>query len=94
MVREVKQAFIIMRIDGVPVNVRYEPASSVSAAARFYTIADYETFINGFYKPPDVAMYKPVKVTITYEVNEDERDAESLPEDQRCHEGHPVPAEG
>jgi hypothetical protein len=54
-------------IDGHPVNLRYEPAKSLSSAARFMDIEDYRTFINGYYKPPDASKYMPQKIRITYE---------------------------
>ena len=70
---EVKRRIIIKHIDGTPVNLRYEPVKSLSAAARFPTIEDYNAFITGYYKPVDASKYKPQVIEITYrEVPPDE----------------------
>ena len=64
---EIKHRIIMKHIDGHPVNVRYEPAKSLSSAVRFMDIEEYEAFINGYYKPPDASQYMPQKIRITYE---------------------------
>jgi hypothetical protein len=70
---ETVRRIIIKHIDGHPVNLRYEPVQSLSRAARFPTIEDYQTFITGHYKPPDTSKYEPKTIEITYrEVTEDE----------------------
>lgn len=71
MVREVKHRIILMRTDGTPLNIKYEPVKSLSAAARFTGIEDFNDFITGYYKPPDASLYMPRKIRITYE-EEDE----------------------
>lgn len=74
MVSESKIRVVIRRTDGVYVNIKYEPVKDLSRAARFMDIEDYETFINGYYKPPDASQYMAQKIKITYEeVTEDER---------------------
>lgn len=70
---EIKHRIIMKHIDGYPVNIRYEPVDSLSKAARFPTIEDYERFINGYYKPPDASQYVPQVIEISYrEVSHDE----------------------
>jgi len=69
---EVKRRIIMKRIDGVPVNLHYSPVESLSAAARFKNIEEYNNFINGYYKPSDASQYKPQKIRITYEEEEDD----------------------
>ena len=69
---EIKIRVIMKHIDGHPVNNRYEPVKSLSAAARFPTIEDYQTFITGHYRPPDASQYEPKMIEITYrELEED-----------------------
>lgn len=69
---EIKRRYIIMRIDGVPVNLKYEPVKSLSSAARFGDLDEYNAFITGFYKPIDASQYKPQEIEIIYrEVTED-----------------------
>lgn len=67
MMTETKTRIIMKRVDGVPVNLHYEPVRSLSAAARFNDIDEYNAFINGYYKPSDDSMYKPQTIRITYE---------------------------
>lgn len=69
---ETKRRIIIKRIDGVPVNLKFEPVKSLSAAARFNDIDEYNDFINGYYRPSNADMYKPHKIRITYEEEEDD----------------------
>lgn len=64
---ETKTRIIMKRIDGVPVNLRYEPVKSLAAAARFHDVEEYDAFISGYYGPPDMALYKPQPIRITYE---------------------------
>lgn len=63
---EVKRRIIIKRIDGVPVNARYEPVKSLSQAARFNDIDEYNAFITGFYKPTDATQFFPQEIEISY----------------------------
>ena len=69
---ETKQRIIITRVDGVPVNLRFEPVKSLSQAARFHDIDEYESFMNGYYKPDKPELYKPGKLRITYELESEE----------------------
>ncbi|MFD0673958.1 hypothetical protein [Cohnella sp. GCM10027633] len=69
---EIKRRIIIKHIDGTPVNLRYEPVRSLSTAARFNDIEEYNAFITGYYKPLDATQYKPQPIKITYEVIDDE----------------------
>lgn len=70
---EIKERIVIRRLDGIYVNLKYEPVKDLSRAARFMDVEEYEHFINGYYKPPDKSMYKPQKIRIQYEeVTEDE----------------------
>lgn len=64
---ESKVRYALRRIDGVYVNIKYEPVRDLSRAARFVDIEDYEQFINGYYKPPDASQYVPQKIRISYE---------------------------
>lgn len=63
---ETVHRIIMKHIDGYPVNLRYEPVQSLARANWFHTIEDYETFINGYYKPPDASKYVPQVIEITY----------------------------
>lgn len=54
------------RRDGVPVNIKYEPAKSLSQAARFRDMDEYTAFITGYYKPPDASLYMPQWIEISY----------------------------
>ncbi|MBB6731917.1 hypothetical protein [Cohnella zeiphila] len=65
---ENKRRIILQRVDGAFVNLKLEPVNNPSAAARFNDISAYESFIYGFYGPSDPSMYKPVYLSITYEV--------------------------
>jgi len=69
---EVKRRIIIKRTDGVPVNLHYEPVKTISAAGRFNDIEAYNTFIHGYYGPTNTELYKPQKIKITYEEEEDD----------------------
>jgi len=71
MVREVKHRIIVVRTDGVPVNLHYEPVKTISAAARFNDMEGYETFMTGHFKPPDRSIYEPKRLRITYELEDD-----------------------
>lgn len=73
---EVKRRIIMKRVDGVPVNLHYEPVKSISAAARFHDIDEYNNFINGYYRPANAEMYKPQAIQITYEELEEEEDVQ------------------
>lgn len=64
---EIYNHIIIKRVDGVPVNLHYEPVKSLRSAGRWNTIEDYEAFISGYYKPADAALYRPQLIKITYE---------------------------
>lgn len=63
---EIKRRIIMKHISGVPVNNRYEPVESLSRAARFPTIEDYQRFIEGYYKPVDASQFVPVEIEISY----------------------------
>ena len=71
---EIKRRIIMKHIDGYPVNVRYKPVDSLSVAARFNNIEEYNAFITGYYKPVDASQFVPQLIEITYrEVNESEQ---------------------
>lgn len=68
---EVKKRFVLRRIDGVYVNLRYEPVKSLSKAARFMDVEEYERFITGYYKPSDPSLYKLQAIRITYQEDDE-----------------------
>ena len=79
---EIKRRIIMKHISGVPVNNRYEPVESLSRAARFPTIEDYQRFITGYYKPVDDSQFIPQEIEITYrEVSNDGESDRTIQED-------------
>jgi hypothetical protein len=91
---EIVRRHILKRKDGVPVNLHFEPVKSISKALR--VDADlFHTLMNGHFKPANPEDYYMQEIEIQYrEVYENERDDESVPEDQPCHARYPVSAEG
>lgn len=67
IITETKLRVILKRIDGVPVNIRYEPVKSLSQAVRFHNLDEVTAFLTGYYKPTDASLYKPQYIKITYE---------------------------
>jgi hypothetical protein len=64
---------IVKRIDGVYVDLHYQPVKSLRTAARFNTIEEYNTFLTGHFAPKNPDDYKPQLISITYqELIEDE----------------------
>lgn len=61
------QHIIIKRLDGVPVNLRFETVQILRRAARFNDMDGYEAFMQGYYKPTDAALYRPQLIKISYE---------------------------
>jgi hypothetical protein len=75
---ETKRRIIIQRIDGEFVNLHFQPVKTISAAARFNNIDEYDQFMNGFYGPHDPSLYRPATLKITYELeSEDDVNTES-----------------
>lgn len=75
---EVVRRHILKRIDGVPVDIRYNPVREISRAVRL-TPELFEQLMTGHFKPEDREQYYLQEIEVTYrEVTEDEREHESL----------------
>ena len=75
---EVIRRHIVKHIDGYPVNIRYEPVKSIHYALKL-TPDEFERLMTSYHKPEDRTQYylQPIE-TIHREVNENEREHESL----------------
>jgi hypothetical protein len=70
-VMEVVRRHILKRVDGVPVNVRFEPVHSISRALRVDKEL-FDTLMNGHFKPDRPEDYYMQEIEISYkEVTED-----------------------
>lgn len=68
-------------VDGYPVNIKYEPVKTIRAAARL-SDEDFERLMTSYHKPLDRSQYYLQEIEISYrEVDQSERDDESVPED-------------
>lgn len=78
---EVVRRHILKRVDGVPVNVRFEPVHSISRALRVDKELFY-TLMNGHFKPDRPEDYYMQEIEISYrEVEPVERQDEPVSKD-------------
>lgn len=64
---ETYTSYIVKRSDGAMVNVHFEPVKTIRSALRFYNEEDFQTFINGYYKPENPEDYYLQAIKTTYE---------------------------
>lgn len=69
---EIVKRFVIRRADGAYVDIKFDTVKTMRQAARFGTIEEYNTFMNGYYRPADPDKYYPQPITVTYEEDENE----------------------